>query len=192
MRCHDTQGCATKRHTEIALALVELCERVGCHVEREMPVLLRDYDAPRGVARRVVSVDGKCDLFVTTHEGAFMLDVSVVHPLAEWALRRGADSSKAMAVRARIKRRKYGVAAKEKGATMVPFVVDVYGRLSAHAITFLRQLADYAESRERCESRSDFLDRAYRSVSAAIQRGNDATITSALRSARDAAAHRER
>src|SRR5690349_17803876 len=103
MRCHDTQGSTTKRHTEIALALA---------------VLLRDYKAPRH-AGKVMTEDGKCDLYITTHEGAYMLDVSVVHPLAGWALRRGRDSSKAMAVRARTKRRKYGVAAKERGATMV-------------------------------------------------------------------------
>jgi hypothetical protein len=172
--------------------LEELCERVGCTVERELPVQLRDYEAIRDVSRRVVTTDGKCDLYITTHEDAYMLDVTVVHPLTDWAMRVCKDSgnsSKALAARERTKRRKYGVAAKEKSATMVPFVVDVYGRLGTSALDFLRQLGDYAESRDRYESRSDFLDMAYRLVSAAIQRGNDATISSALRSARNAAAH---
>jgi hypothetical protein len=190
MTCKKTQGTTTLRHTDVAKALEKLCDDAGCLPTRELPVELYMDENRRmkdGGGRDVME-NGRADLYVTTHDGdAFLIDVSIVHPISttNFALD-SSSSSKAIAARAREKRRKYAKAAKAVDAVMVPFVGDAYGKLGPDAERFLRLLARYAESHDRCESADDFLHKAYAAISAAIQRGNVRTIGRACMRARNA------
>src|SRR3954454_22519233 len=78
-----TQGNTTLRHTLITQVLHELCERVGCHVEREAPVEMRMDDDLKDIKGGDLLEGGRIYLWVTTHEASYYVDVSVVHPLAD-------------------------------------------------------------------------------------------------------------
>ncbi|KAI3655864.1 hypothetical protein MP638_001793 [Amoeboaphelidium occidentale] len=84
------------------------------------------------------------DVYVPNwHDNSLCVDVSVVSPFCSTYRRLAAqdDSGTHLAQRAQDKRQKYQALMLRHGLTLLPFIVDVFGKLHTDAHNFLHKLA---------------------------------------------------
>jgi hypothetical protein len=128
----------------------------------------------------------RMDLVVQVSGTLYYIDVSCVQPLAAHNRARDAsDSGNAIAARAIVKHKLYDAYAREARARLVPFVCDVYGRLGAEAMSFVRGvMAHRAAAAGRARRGAVYAAYALARLSVAIQVGNARAAAAAIQKLR--------
>jgi hypothetical protein len=162
--CHSCPilrgSVVSHRHNMLVRAVAGLCREVG-NFAWEEPRL----QAPDHGERPDIIVAGKHD--------RVMIDCSVINPSSPSY---GGGARGLAARREGQKLLKYKQLAEEAGCTFVPFVLESYGTIGAQARKFLKALA--LEATEDVEDEDvqrvtrQFMERAMRVISFALQRGN--------------------
>lgn len=113
------------------------------------------------------------DLLLLMDGQQLLVDVTVVNPSAKSHDPETVPTTIRQAEREKLN--KYRQLALDHGATIVPFVVDVYGGLNKHARELLSRIASTAAEHE-VESFASYRQSVAGAVSAALVRGNGALV----------------
>jgi hypothetical protein len=175
--CHACRGLrgsvVTSRHNAMLRTVGQLVRDVGAYWWEEPRLFGHSIDKRRP------------DAVVITRNRRYMIDVSVINPTSLGYENKAKGKA---AAREQQKINKYGKLAQAERCQFVPFVVETYGTVGKHALSFLRALA--AEAGDMVEEQDEdtkkveatFLSRSLRAASFALQRGN--ALVSGVGSAR--------
>jgi hypothetical protein len=115
------------------------------------------------------------DLKISLGPKRYLVDVVISHPLCSTHVAHAARSGRPLAVAeqaAREKRRKHEGEIKDKGATFVPFLLEIFGGMGRDAAAFIKQLIGEAKLLNYRWAPRETVYGIIPAVSAAVQRGN--------------------
>ena len=161
-------GWSGKRHDGLRDVL---CAWAGTHGCTESKETVLPYAAPGLDEARLDAV-----VRAASAAGRQLIDVTVVTPLTQEMLRHGTSArvaGAAASAAARYKRGKYPL------VSMIPFVIEHYGRWGADALALAKRLAPGPD-----RGRSEALSTLYQDISCALQRANADAIISAAQTYR--------
>ena len=163
----------TGRHDDIKFALASWAHRLGATRVRIEP---RRLD--KGSQKRpdlIIEIGGLC----------FIVDVTVVHPLAPSNVPDCARNEERVLEKAQAEKLdKYVAMAENIKGEFVAFAAETTGRLSSQALDFIKRLIQQGAKHKNVWAPREVVHGIYRTVAIAIARGNADIIASNLRSCR--------
>ena len=156
-------GWTGRRHDEVKEGLAEYTEKNRGLAAKEC---ILPYASPNLPEARLDAIIRSANA-----AGRQIIDVAVVTPLSQEMLRHGISSrapGAAASAAASHKRRKY------PNISVVPFVIEHFGRWGEDALALAKSLAPPPES-----GRSEVLSEFYQEIACAVQRSNADAILSA-------------
>ena len=177
--CHNCRylrgGVVTDRHNFVVDALGKLVREIGCWWWQEPRVHDRRTGGS-GAATSTYLKKARPDALCSGRTGYWMIDVSIINPTAPSY--RGGSKGRTTH-REKQKHGDYDAVAKTERAVLVPYVLESYGTVGKEARTFIRLLGKEAADSNDIEQHEDpkkiekqFVSRALRATSFALQRGN--------------------
>jgi hypothetical protein len=156
------------RHDHLKYTVSRWCTQLGARVRVE----------PRNLDR-----DGEIrpDLLVQMGGKTYLIDVTVVNPLAPSHIATAAN--RPMAVLAQAETRKhttYDALAAHQGAVLVPFAIETTGGFGSEALAFIKELISTAARFQTVWTPRQVVQGLYRSVAVSVARGNSAVFRSSL------------